>query len=245
MHRPIRTAVAASASREILHAIALLLAESGIELLSAAHTGAEAIECLKTCRTDLLIADTPLPAIDGAALIERVLGTFCLPHRPRAILLAHFPLAAHYREKVQSLGAVLLEKPLNQRAFSDAIASLEFAPPVFPESESVFMEKLLTELGFPDHAGRILLKYSAMIHAHGDTLPGNTFSGAVSMAAELCGVNCAQAERAIRYAIAKAWQSDQFENQYRIFSDAVDAGRGQPTLSEMISRLADILRLEG
>ena len=49
----------------------------------------------------------------------------------------------------------------------------------------------------------------------------------------------------MRHAIDLAWQSNQFENQYRIFADTVDAGRGQPTCGEMISRLADILRLEG
>ena len=244
MHRPIRTAVATSASLEMMRSIALLLAESDIELLSAARNGAEAIECLKADRPDLLVADTPLPAIDGAALIERALATFCLPVRPRAILLCPPDFATHFRDKTEALSAVLIEKPLNRAAFSDAICRLTDSAPVFPESECGFMEKLLSELGFPEHTGRNILKYSVMIHAHGDCAPGS-IAETIAMAAELCGCTAAQAERAIRFAIAKAWQSDKFENQYRIFSDTVDAGRGQPTLSEMISRLADILRLEG
>ena len=62
---------------------------------------------------------------------------------------------------------------------------------------------------------------------------------------EAFGMNTRQVERAMRHVIGLAWQSDKFDNQYRIFADTVDAGRGQPTCSEMISRLADILRLEG
>ena len=245
MHRPIRTAVAASASPEMMHAIALLLAENGIELLSAAHNGIEALECLKDDRADLLIADTPLPALDGVALVERALATFCLPVRPRAMLMCHPPFAALCRDKIESLGAVLLEKPLNRSSFERTVAHLADCTPVYPESETRFMENLLSDLGFPTHPGRELLKYAALISAHGECFPDNAASAVVSMAAELCACTSAQAERAMRYAIAKAWQSDKFENQYRIFSDTVDAGRGQPTLSEMISRLADILRLEG
>ena len=60
-----------------------------------------------------------------------------------------------------------------------------------------------------------------------------------------CGLTAQQAERAMRHAISLAWRSDQVDNQYRIFADTIDAGRGQPTCGEMISRLADILRLEG
>ena len=57
--------------------------------------------------------------------------------------------------------------------------------------------------------------------------------------------SASKVERAMRHAIGLAWQSDKFDNQYQIFADTVDAGRGQPTCGEMISRLADILRLEG
>jgi hypothetical protein len=63
--------------------------------------------------------------------------------------------------------------------------------------------------------------------------------------AEMLGIDANAVERAMRSAISAAWRSNQFENQYRIFADTVDAGRGQPSCGEMIACLADILRLEG
>ncbi|MBQ3574026.1 MAG: hypothetical protein IJA26_00015 [Clostridia bacterium] len=245
MHRLIRTAVAASTSPEMMKKIAFLLAESEIELVSVSQNGAEALECLKTCRPDLLVADAPLPAIDAPMLIERAIATLCLPVRPMAILLHHSEFMIPNRDKIEAAGAALIEKPVSSSAFADAIERLSRSAPVFPEAECVFVEKLLDELGFPEHNGSKLLKYAALIAAHDEILPGDISSKLVPMAAEMCSVTPVQAERAMRHAIAKAWQSDKFENQYRIFSDTVDAGRGQPTLGEMISRLADILRLEG
>lgn len=241
----IRTAVAASADHTALHAIAMLLAESGIALEASAQNGKEALQCLAHHRPDLLIADLALPAIDGAALVERALCTFSLPVRLRAILIHHPEYTAPGIEKILSAGACLLEKPLCRDNFSGAIARLSQRLPVFHQNEEQLADQLLDELGFSSHIGRTLLKHSALIAAQNLGMRQGIGKKLIPLAAEMCGTSPAQAERAMRYAIAHAWQSDKFENQYRIFSDTVDAGRGQPTLSEMISRLADILRLEG
>jgi len=241
----IRTAVAASADRNALHSIALLLAESGISLEAAAQNGSDALELLNLHRPDILIADLCLPVIDGAALIERATGTFCLPVRPRAILIHHPEYTAPAMENILSLGAYSIEKPLERDDFSRAIAHIAQSLPVFSKKETQRMDMLLDELGFSDHPGRKILKYAVLIAAHNEFIRSSIGKKLIPLAAEMCRTTPAQAERAMRYAIAQAWQSDKFENQYRIFSDTVDAARGQPTLSEMISRLADILRLEG
>lgn len=245
MPLPIRTAVAASTSAETLRLIALLLAESGIALEASAENGAETIECLKTVRPDLLIADTPLPAIDGSLLAKRIAGTFCLPVRPRIILLHYPEFALPDRPEIESPGAYLLEKPLSGERFARAVDHLSQRPPFFPEKESVMADRLLDVLGFCPHIGRTLLKYASLIAAQNEFLRTNIGTKLIPLAAEMCSVSPDAAKRAMRHAVAQAWRSDKFENQCRIFSDAVDAGRGQPTLSEMISRLADILRLEG
>lgn len=245
MLRPISTAVIATVDRFALQSVAFLLAESQISLIGVARNGMEAIDRLKSLRPELLIADAALPMLSGYKLIERSIGTFCLPVRPSAILLdacaAYTPNALQLR----ALGAVILGKPPDQRAFSDAIAHLRQAKPIFPESEIRIVEKLLEAIGMPDHIGRKLIRSAVLISAHDEAAIGKLMSYLIPRSAEMCAVSTAQAEHAMRHAISLAWQSDKFENQYRIFSDTVDAGRGQPTLSEMISRLADILRLEG
>ncbi len=245
MPLPIRTAIAASAGSDTLKAIALLLAEAGVTLEASAGSGAEAMECLKAFRSDLLIADTPLPAIDGPLLAKRIAATFCLPVRPWIILLHYPEFALPDRPEIESLGVYLLEKPLSGKSFARAVDHLSQSLPFFPEKEIIVADQLLDDLGFGHHIGRELLKYSSLIAAQNEFLRTNIGSKLIPLAAEMCSVSPAQAERAMRHAISRAWRSDKFENQCRIFSDAVDAGRGQPTLSEMISRLADILRLEG
>jgi len=228
-----------------MRSLAFMLADAGIALAAAARDGTEAIECLESERPDLLIADACLPLLDGASLVERALSTSLLPVRPRA-MLTHYPEFPVSRlSEIEALGAAVVEYPVAAAGFASAIERLEQQTPVFPEAEHRRIELLLDDLGFPAHIGRDCLKYAVLAGAHNEFLMRHIGKKLVPFAAELCGISAAQAERAMRHAIAQAWRSDKFENQYRIFSDTVDAGRGQPTLSEMIFRLADILRLEG
>lgn len=245
MPLPIRTAVAASASIEMLHQMALLLAKCGVTLEGTAQNGIEAIRCLEYIRPDLLIVDEQLPSIDGTTLAKRAACTFSLPVRPRIILLHYPEFALPKWSETESSGVYLLEKPPMAETFIHAIDRLSQSPPVFTEKESSRAEKLLDQLGFHHQTGRELIKNAALIAAQHEYLRTSIGTKLLPLAAEMCSVSPGRAERAMRYAVAQAWRSDKFENQCRIFSDAVDARRGQPTLSEMISRLADILRLEG
>lgn len=245
MHLPIRTAVAAVARREILQPLSFMLADAGVSLLAVARDGAEAVHSLKTERPDLLVADAELPVLDGASLIERAIGSCLLPVRPRAILLRYPEFSAPLCGEIERLGAVTVEKPLRPEVLSAAVHRLTAQTPVFPERELAFVDALLDDLGFPAHIGRNCLKYAALMGVRDESLLRHMGGRLIPIAADLCGISAVQAERAMRHAIAQAWRSDKFENQYRVFSDTVDAGRGQPTLSEMIFRLADILRLEG
>lgn len=117
--------------------------------------------------------------------------------------------------------------------------------PIFPEGQQRRVDQLLDELGVPTHAGRNCLRTAALLCASDERYLYKLSASLYPRTGELCGMNASQVERAMRHAIDLAWQSDKMDNQYRIFADTVDAGRGQPACSEMISRLADILRLEG
>ena len=123
--------------------------------------------------------------------------------------------------------------------------ALEVAPPRFSPEEAAQADALLDDLGVPAHRGRSCLRTAVLLCAADERLQHSLGRRLYPLTGEICGMSAAQAERAMRHAIDLAWQSDQFDNQYRIFADTVDAGRGQPTCGEMICRLADILRLEG
>ena len=245
MRRALQTAVAAAATPGIRRILPALLADAGVELVRMAADGVAAWEALTNLRPELLVADMELPRMDGGSLARRAICTSGLPVRPAALVLRWPEFNPPMQAELESAGAVFLEKPLSSAAFRNAVARLCEAKPTFLSAELIRAEALLDALGVPAHAGRDCLKYAALICA-GDERARHALGKRVYPAAgELCGLTAAQAERAMRHAIGLAWQSDQFENQYRIFADTVDATRGQPTCGEMISRLADILRSEG
>ena len=204
MPLPIRTAVAASAETKMLHRIALLLSESGIMLEGTAQNGIDAIECLKHIRPDLLIVDEPLPSISGITLAERAGCTFCLPVRPRIILL-HYPEFTLPKWVENTFpGIYLLKKPLTAESFSIAIDSFSQSPPFLTSQETARAEKLLDELGFSHQIGRELIKNAALTAAQNEYLRTCIGTKLIPLAAEMCSVSPARAERAMRYAVAQA-----------------------------------------
>ena len=245
MRRTLRTAVAAAAAPGIRQALPGLLAGAGIELIHMAADGASAWKVLADMRPELLVTDAELPRMDGASLARRAICTLELPVRPAALILRWPEFAFPLQAELEAAGAVLLPKPPEPDAFLSAVEQLRSAPPTFLPAEVARTEALLDALGVPAHPGRECLKYAALICAADEGARHALGRRVYPAAGELCKLTAAQAERAMRHAIDRAWQSDKFENQYRIFADTVDAARGQPTCGEMISRLADILRSEG
>ncbi len=245
MPRQISTAVAAAAAEGTRKELVRALAEAGVELLSMERSASSALEALKQHRPDLLAADEQLLQLEGASLARLALTSRTLPVRP-AVILLHYPgFASPGREMLEGMGVRYVEKPVSGQLLAQAIEALESAPPFFPEGEVRLADALLDALGMPDHIGRECLKTAALLCAGNMHLRDNLAKRLYPAVGSICSLSAAQAERSMRHAIDLAWQSNQFENQYRIFADTVDAGRGQPTCGEMISRLADILRLEG
>lgn len=245
MMRRMKTAVAASATPIAQRQLLRALSSAGVELLAFAQDGLTAWSLLEAHRPDLLAVDQELPAMDGRALARRTLCSYTLPVRP-AVLLMHYPeFAVPDAPLLEQAGAVLVEKPLQADHFAAAVDQLRRAEPRFRPEEHARADRLLDELGVPQHPGRDCLRIAVLLCA-ADVCAVHSLTGRVyPVAGECCGLTPQQAERAIRHAISLAWRSDQVDNQYRIFADTIDAGRGQPTCGEMISRLADILRLEG
>lgn len=245
MLRPMRTVLAVAAAPAVRQQLCGALARARLELLEMPSDGVHALTALQKQRPDLLISDMELPALEGHALAERALLSRELPVRPACIVLRYPEFVPPGMDRLQGLGICFLEKPLSGEVLCRAVEELEAAPPVFPEDEAARVEALLSALGVPEHAGRDCLRAAVLLCAGDERYRHDLMKRLYLAAGAICGMNAAQAQRAMRHAIDLAWRSDRFENQYRIFADTVDAGRGQPTCGEMILRLADILRLEG
>lgn len=241
----IQTAVAAVAAQQARTDVVRALSAAGIELLSMENDAHSALRALGFHRPDLFIADMELPLMNGAALLMRIYSRFELPVRPAGMLLRYpeFPVAEE--EFLLETGIAFMEKPLDPSAFRAAVCSAGLFPRRFSRVEIQRADMLLDALGVPEHRGRICLCMAVLLCAADERNRYDLGGRLYPQVGEICGLNAGQAERAMRHAIGLAWQSDKFENQYRIFADTVDAGRGQPTCGEMISRLADILRSEG
>lgn len=245
MYGQISTAVAAAAAEGVRTQLMRAFAENGVELIAMERDAAAAMEAVRRLKPDLLAADEQLPLLDGASLLLKALDEQALPVRPTAILL-HWPESPMPRRaELERMHIPCIPKPLNGDQLRRALEALHTAPPFFPKREIQLANRLLDALGMPEHIGRNCLKTAALLCAADVRMRGNMSGRLYPAVGKLCNLSAAQAERSMRHAIDLAWQSNQFENQYRIFADTVDAGRGQPTCREMISRLADILRLEG
>lgn len=241
MHGEIHTAVAAIASPHLQMQVLHSLSEAGIQLLGAARDGYHALRMLEALQPDLLLAEAALPGLDGCALAQRVLHGFHLPVRPAVLILGRQPFSM---QEMLPHGAVFAEWNRELNTFPHALDLLRSSAPFAPE-EAFRADELLRRLGVPDHLGRDCLKYAALICAADVRCLQDMQGRLFPRVGRMCACTDRQAQRAMRHVIERAWQSDQFDNQYRIFADTVDARRGQPTLREMISRLADILRMEG
>lgn len=242
--RSIRTAVAAVSQASRAH-IARCLADADIALDCMCNDGPSALRALVQFRPELLVTDAFLPGMDGQTLAKHALYGFRMPVRPAVIILhdSHYPLPES--ELLYSRGALILKKNASPADFTDAVTHLRSTELHFTSSELQTAETLLDALGVPEHIGRECLRTAALLCAADQRLEHKLSVQLYPKVGEACGISPRQAERAMRHAIDLAWKSDKFDNQYRIFADTVDAGRGQPTCGEMILRLADILRSEG
>lgn len=236
--------MAAAASHLSRLQIVRCLADAGITLERMCEDGPSAFRALADFRPDLLVTDSFLPGLDGQSLAMRALSGHELPVRPAVLILhdAHYPLPEN--ELLRRHGAGILVQPISQADFTSALNALRSDTIHFTNQESELADTLLDALGVPSHLGRKCLKLAVLFCTADQRLMHRTNAQLYPRIGEACGISARQAERAMRHVIGLAWQSDKFDNQYRIFADTVDAGRGQPTCGEMILRLADILRSE-
>lgn len=238
MDRSPRTAVLAAIDAAMLREVPMLLAAADVSLEAVASGGSAALRAVQNCRPDYLIADVALPALNTVLFAD-------VPVRPRMLILCRREFPVPDRAKLERSGAVFLAWPANRQTFCKAVRGLSLVENSFLPEHLNRVDQLLDALGVPCHPGRDVLRFAVLLCAQNEALLHGRRNRLYPMAAELARVAPASAERSMRYAIGAAWQSDKFDNQYRIFADTVDAGRGQPTCGEMIARLADILRLEG
>lgn len=230
-------AIVASALPEEAKALSIALAEAGFSETICVCDGLSAVRQAKAKLTDAIIADAALPVMDGIALAQRI-PELSLNVYPAVVLLAAKGMCL-------KTSACMLEKPVRVDQLAAAVASLCPERRAVPEEKRVCARRILDSVGIPEHCGREYL-LRAIEMAWLDARLVKALSKRVYPAvAEQFGAEEKHVARAMRHVIDAAWRGGEMEAQYKIFGDTIDAKRGSPTLSEMIARIADILRWEG
>lgn len=229
--------IVASALPEEAERLAVMLREVGFSETICVSDGLSAIRQAQAGLTDVIVADAVLPVMEGTAL-KRRLTSLSLTVYPAVVLLAARGMCPAKAE-----GA--LEKPVTADALTAAIDSLMPERRAVPAEKRERAEALLDSIGVPKHCGREYLLRAIEIVWLDARLVKALSARVYPAIAEQLNAEPKRVGRAMRYAVDAAWRSGEMEAQYKLFGDTIDAMRGSPTLSEMIARIADILRWEG
>ncbi|MBR6767828.1 MAG: response regulator [Clostridia bacterium] len=239
-----RRAVIASAGMNSATSILRSLDDTAVSPCAFAVSGSEAVEQIHVHRPDFVIADLILPGMDGIHLARHVMN-LPLDRHPGFILLDPAGCTPSAPEWLWDCGVSVIPKAQLSEKLTNILPLLSPERRFLPPQHSERLKTLMDELGVPQHPGREYLSDAAAIVWMDSRYLGNLKKQLYQAVAGKHSTDAARVERAMRYAIDKAWRTGEITRQHRIFGDTIDARRGKPTCGEMIARLADILRWEG
>lgn len=154
------------------------------------------------------------------------------------------------QEKINKVMSWIVEKDEDKRSLiADEIKEiLRISQPPQKEltaKKSEFIEEILLEFGVPCSLfGYDYLVYAITIASEDEVYIRKITKKLYPAVAEKFGTTTSRAERGIRHAIETGWDRCEMEVVSKYFKNSVRADRGNPTNSEFISRIAQIVRRE-
>lgn len=137
------------------------------------------------------------------------------------------------------------EQELAKAKVKRILNGISSAPPERKaESVEAAIRRVLVELGVPSH----VKGYSRLICAIRIVVEDPAAARMITkrlypeVAKEFFGDTPSRVERAIRHAVELSFERCDFETVNRYFGSTVNPRKGQPTNSEFITRLADVVR---
>lgn len=215
-------------------------------VIESTSSGIAAWECIEQDVPDAVILDLVLPELDGMALLRRI-RTLSAP--PQAIVASAF-FSHHIAEDVRATGAcAFFTKPVDPQALAErlyrCVCPCISAADLGSSALEGQITAILHELGVPAHLRGYHYLRQAIVFAVNDPDAYSTFTKVLYPAVGKCfGSTGEQVERSIRTAIEQAWLRGDAEVQRHYCGNTIRAGKGKPTSSELISLLADYLRLQ-
>lgn len=239
---------------------ASLNAEAGMEVLSVAYDGDEALGLIEQLKPDVVLLDIIMPKRDGLSVLKKLANTR-LEKRPVCIAIS-ITGSSHIMETAAKLGAeYYLLKPQSSEMIAETIREfsniqshqqIEPASAHTPQQGNAVvydLESLVTdfihELGVPAHIkGYQYMRTAIMMVVENMELLNYITKQLYPAIAKQYSTTSSRVERAIRHSIEVAWSRGKPETMNEIFGYTIDTGKGKPTNSEFIAMVADRIRLK-
>jgi len=232
--------------------------QSGIEVVGAASNGVEAIRLVQEHAPDVLVCDMIMPQMDGYGVLEH-LRSMKLSKHPGVIALTALGRDDFITRAINLGACYYMVKPfdfsvLAQRVFeaageierADAIAAnirRESGEP--EENAEERIANLFLTVGIPAHIkGYQYLREAVKMVMENPDLMGRITKELYPGIAHRFGTTSSKVERAIRHAIAVAWNRGRIEALDEAFGRNVCSLDDKPTNGEFIALVSDRLRIK-
>ena len=241
-----RTVLLADANEEYRTMVQRIIEESEeFTVAGSVGDGAEALRLARQEAPDLVLMDVLLPGLDGFGVLKQ-LGE--QEKMPKVILISAFCSDSVVSEAVELGASYFMFKPVERDALLDRMRAL-FSRDLPEERHPVELKNLVTsvihEIGVPAHIkGYQYLREAIMIAVDDMDVINAVTKVLYPEVAKRFNTTPSRVERAIRHAIAVAWDRGDLETLQKYFGYTVSNAKGKPTNSEFIAMIADRLVLE-
>lgn len=232
-----------------------LRTQEGIQVISQASTGMEALRLMAEYPTDVLLLDMIMPNTDGFGVLKMMQQMPGL-HRPKVICVTALgrddfvrravSLGAHYYMIKPVDMAVLVQRIYDVVQEDQAPAEADQNQPLLPGSTvEDKLSNLFLTLGIPAHIkGYQFLREAIRLVLDKPDMLGGITKELYPAIAKRFGTTSSKVERAIRHAIEVAWGRGRVDALNQAFGCRVVYQDMKPTNGEFIALIADKLKMD-
>ncbi|MBO5323826.1 MAG: response regulator [Oscillospiraceae bacterium] len=204
--------------------------------------GNAALQLLQTFRPDICVLDLMISGLDGITVLQKAAQKGVHP----VVLATTRYISEYIMSSAERLNiAYLMVKPCDPSAVAARVADMSqrIRLPVFAHPEpKTQVSNMLLSLGVPTKLrgyGYLREAVLLMVKRPAQSITKELYPAVAAG----CGATAAQVERSIRSAVKNSWQR-QDDTTWQMYFPTGDAGKHRPpTNSEMITCLADRVRL--
>ena len=245
------TVLIADSSEEFSGALGLLLQKKeGFQVIGTAGDGEQAVRLVTERKPDILVLDLMLAKKDGLAVLKAINN---LEKKPVTVATSGF-VSDYVAQAAAGLGVrYLMLKPCDMTALTERLEELrqgEGSKQLSVGSKNApniqaMVTNINHEIGVPAHIKGYQYLREAIIIAVNDMDVINAITKVLyPQVAKTFQTTPSRVERAIRHAIAVAWDRGDLDTLQRFFGYTVSNTKGKPTNSEFIALIADKLQLQ-